>query len=115
MSKLCVSAFVAILIFVLALIIVWLVAKPDPGSLTAKEALEEIRKSADLTNKIFSYLVYLTRFLWKGLLGLIITISVAAFTCLGAICSDDTVEVLKVVRLILQDIFAFLERLLGAT
>lgn len=113
-SKLCVYAFLAVLIFALVVIIVWIKAKPDAGSLTAIDTLEEIRNSPHLGDKVFAFLLYLTRFVSKGLFGFVLAMSLAAFTCLGAICVGDSVEELKVVRLILQDLYSFLARILTA-
>ena len=110
---LCLGTFLAVLLFILMIVIVWLVAKPDEGSLTSKEALNEIKNSSHLTDKIFTFLVYLTRFTWRGLLGLISTMGLAAFSCLGSICAADVIEVLKVIRLILQEFYSFLEKVTG--
>jgi hypothetical protein len=111
--KLCISAVLAVLLFNIIAIIVWLRARPDSESLTAREALNEIRNSNDLADKMFSYLVYLTRFFWKGFLGLIVAVSAAALSCVGAICAPDTVELLKIIRLILQDFYSFFERVVA--
>jgi hypothetical protein len=109
-SKLCLYVFLAVLVFNLLIITIWLAARPDPGFLPAKDALEEIKKSGHLADKIFAFLVYLTRFIGQGLFGLVLLMSAAAFSCLASICAADTVEVLKVIRLMLQDLFAFLDR-----
>jgi len=101
-------------VFDLLVIVVWLVAKPDRGYLTAREALDEIKQAANLADKCFAFLVYLSRFIGKGLLAFVLALSVAAFACLGSICLGDSTEMLKVIRLMLQDLYAFLERIIPA-
>jgi len=113
-TSLCIAAFLAVLVFILSIVVIWLVAKPDAGSyLTAKETLEELSKETRLAMKIFIVLLYLTRFLGKGLLGVVLALSVAAFACLGAICESGPVESLKVVRDMLRDLYVFVEHLVG--
>ena len=111
---LCIGAFLAVLFFLLVIVVVWLISKPDEGSLTAREALREIKASSYFVDKLFSYLVYLTRFFWRGLLGLISAMALAAFACLGSICSPNGIEALKIILLILLKLFAFLEKISAA-
>ncbi|MGH9969612.1 MAG: hypothetical protein ACREBG_17710 [Pyrinomonadaceae bacterium] len=113
-TSICIAAFLAVLGFILAIIVIWLVAKPDAGSyLTAKETLEEFRKEPRLAIKVFIILLYLPRFLGKGLLGAVLALSVAAFACLSAICESGTVESLRVVRDMLRDLYTFVEHLVA--
>src|SRR5258705_13188156 len=113
-TSICIIAFLFVLVFVLAIIVVWLVAKPDSGSsLSAKETLEELRKETRLLGKGLILLLYLPRFVGKGLLAFVLALSTAAFTCLAAICESGAVEWLKVVRDMLKDFYTFLEHLIG--
>jgi hypothetical protein len=113
-SNSCILAFLAVLLFDLLVIVVWLVAKPDRDYLTAKEALDEIKQSNHFADKCFALLVYLSRFIGKGLLAFVLALSLGAFGCLGSICLGDSAGLLQNIRLILQDFYAFIERIVVA-
>jgi len=57
-SNSCILAFLAVLVFDLLVIVVWLVAKPDRGYLTAREALDEIKQAANLADKFCFFGVF---------------------------------------------------------
>ena len=113
-TSICIIAFLLVLSSAIAIIVIWRVTKPEPGScLTAKEALEELRKESRLAGKVFVLFLFFPQFLSKGLFGFLALFIPAAFACLGAICESGVVEWLTVVREMLKDVYSFVENLVG--
>ncbi len=111
---LCLVAFLICLAFVLALVLILRVS--NPGTVGLKEHAEESRKKfveAKNRREKIGAILYASFIIFRGgYIGLAVPIAGASFTALAAICGGWDIEKLKMLRLLLQDFYEFIENLL---
>ncbi len=109
---LCLLVFIFCCLFVLALAFIFKNSNPvDAGLKEYGESAYDKYVKAKNNRETGGAILYASLFLFRGsYIGLTVTIALAAFSCLGMICSGWGSEELEVVRKILADFYKFASR-----